>query len=295
MIGWEALEGLAPLAPHTGPFPHAGFLGAWWRHHGTGTLLPIRSGSGAVVLVEAGATVELAGAPGLTDYHSPLGSDLEGVVAEICGALPAGTRLMLDSLPHEASEPLMKQFAAGGVALTMRPHDATMVLGLPGDAEEYLATLDGKQRHEIRRKRRRFEEQAGAPALRRDPVGIAEFAAMHRTSSGAKGGFMTTEMEQFFGSLVDEAGGVVDVLCDGAGAPVAAAFGFEDADSYYLYNSAFHQERSGLSPGIVLVTALIDAAIAAGKRRFDFLKGSEDYKARLGAVPRQLFALEGAL
>ncbi|HAX81359.1 MAG TPA: hypothetical protein DCY40_02185 [Actinobacteria bacterium] len=94
---------------------------------------------------------------------------------------------------------------------------------------------------------------------------------------------------------MDEAGAVIDVLCDGDGAPVGAAFGFEDADTYYLYNSAFHQERSELSPGIVLVTALIDAAIAGGKRRFDFLKGGEDYKARLGAVPRPLFALEGAL
>ncbi|HAX81022.1 MAG TPA: hypothetical protein DCY40_00445, partial [Actinobacteria bacterium] len=162
MTGWDVLTGLAPVAPHTGPFPHAGFLGAWWRHHGTGTLLPIRSGRGAMVLVVAEGTAEFAGAAGLTDYHSPVGSDLDGVVAEIRGALSAGTRLALDSLPLEASEPLMKQFASAGVALTMRPHDATMILGLPGDAAAYLATLDGKQRHEVRRKRRRFAEQAGA-------------------------------------------------------------------------------------------------------------------------------------
>jgi CelD/BcsL family acetyltransferase involved in cellulose biosynthesis len=195
----------------------------------------------------------------------------------------------------EAAEPLMKQFAAAGVSLRMRPHDATMVLDLPADADAYLGTLDSKQRHEVRRKRRRFEEQAGTPELRRDPAALGEFTAMHRTASGAKGGFMTAEMERFFGSLVAEAGAVIDVLRDGEGAVVGAAFGFEDADTYYLYNSAFHQERGALSPGIVLATALIDAAIAAGKRRFDFLKGGEDYKIRLGAVPRPLFALEGAL
>src|SRR4030042_833860 len=121
--------------------------------------------------------------PGLTDYPSPLGSDLDGVAAAVRESLPPGTRLALDSLPLEAAEPLMKQFAAVGVSLTM-------------------------------------------------PRGAA----------GAKGGFMTVEMEHFFGSLVDEAGAVVDVLCDGDGATVGAAFGFEDADTYYLYNSAFHPD-----------------------------------------------------
>ena len=295
MSGWEALAGLDAVAPHTGPFPHAGFLAAWWRHRGAGTLLPIRAGAGAMALVVADGTAALAGEPGLTDYHSPLGSDLDGVAAAVRESLPPGTRLAFDSLPLEAAEPLMKQFAAVGVSLTMRPHDATMILHLPGDSDTYLGTLDSKQRHEVRRKRRRFEEQAGAPALRRDAAALAGFAAMHRAASGAKGGFMTAEMEHFFGSLVDEAGAVVDVLCDGDGATVGAAFGFEDADTYYLYNSAFHPDRAALSPGIVLVIALIDAILAGGRRRLDFLKGREDYKVRLGAVTRPLFALEGEL
>lgn len=295
MTEWEALAGLDPLAPHTGPFPRADFLRAWWRHHGTGALLPIRSGEGAMVLVVADDTAGFAGEPGLTDYHSPLGSDLAAVTAAVRAGLPPGTRLVLDSMPIEAAEPTMKQFATAGVALTMRPDDATMVLDLPGDIDAYLGALDGKQRHEVRRKRRRFEEEAGAPTLRRDPGALAGFAAMHRNAAGDKGGFMTADMEGFFGSLVDEAGAVIDVLCDGNGAMVGAAFGFEDADTYYLYNSAFDRERGALSPGIVLVAALIEAAIASGKRRFDFLKGGEEYKARLGAQPRQLFVLEGAL
>ena len=73
---------------------------------------------------------------------------------------------------------------------------------------------------------------------------------------------------------------------------MAASFGFEDDSAYYLYNSAFDPGAAAASPGAVLVDLLISAAVAAGRNRFDFLKGDEDYKFRLGAVPRPLFVVE---
>jgi CelD/BcsL family acetyltransferase involved in cellulose biosynthesis len=200
-----------------------------------------------------------------------------------------------DSLPLEAAEGLMKHFASAGVALSMRSGDMTMVLDLPGDPAAYLASLDTKQRHEVQRKRRRFEARAGAPVLTRDPSALSWFAAMHRTAAGDKGSFMTLEMEAFFADLAERAGAVVDVLVDGSDARVAAAFGFEDADTYYLYNSAFDPSRAEISPGVMLVHQLIESAIDSGRSRLDFLKGDEGYKGRLGAQARALFTLEGTL
>jgi len=295
MTDWAALDGLAALAPHTGPFPHRGFIEAWWENRGRGDLVLIRRGEAAGAFVVLDGVVGVAGEAALTDYHTPLGSDLEGLVAEMIGHFATGSRLALDSLPLEAAEGLMKQFAAAGVSLSMLPRDTTMVLDLPDEPGAYLAGLDGKQRHEVRRKRRRFEDHAGSPRVVRDSSALPWFAAMHRTAPGDKGGFMTPEVESFFGELAGQAGGVVDVLLDGSGAPVAAAFGFEDSDTYYLYNSAFDPDRAGLSPGVVLVHELIESAIASGRTRFDFLKGDETYKVRLGAAARQLFTLEGTL
>ena len=295
MTDWSALEGLSALAPHTGPFPHRGFVEAWWGSRGRGELELIRRGEAAAAFVVQGGLVEFAGEADLTDYHSPLGSDPEGLVAGVISRFAAGSRLVLDSLPVEAAEGLMKHFAAAGVSLSMLPRDATMVLDLPDEPGAYLAGLDGKQRHEVRRKRRRFEESAGSPRVVRDSSALPWFAAMHRTAPGDKGGFMTPQVEGFFGSLVSHAGGVVDVLHDGSGARVAAAFGFEDSDTYYLYNSAFDPDRADLSPGVVLVHELIESAIASGRTRFDFLKGDETYKLRLGAATRPLFTLEGTL
>jgi CelD/BcsL family acetyltransferase involved in cellulose biosynthesis len=76
---------------------------------------------------------------------------------------------------------------------------------------------------------------------------------------------------------------------------VAAAFGFEDEQAYYLYNSSFDPTVASASPGIVLCDTLIRSAIASGRRRFDFLKGGEGYKRQFGARPRPLFAVVGSV
>jgi CelD/BcsL family acetyltransferase involved in cellulose biosynthesis len=43
----------------------------------------------------------------------------------------------------------------------------------------------------------------------------------------------------------------------------------------------------------VLVDLLVRRALAERLHRFDFLKGEEPYKFRLGARPRPLFTVEG--
>ena len=124
-----------------------------------------------------------------------------------------------------------------------------------------------------------------------DAVGL--FAKMHRAATGDKGAFMTPEMETLFTDLHTDAGAVIDMLMSDAGDPVAGAFGFEDSEGYYLYNSAYDPAARGASPGIVMLASLIERAIDAGKPTFDFLKGDEPYKFRHGAEPRPLFTLTG--
>jgi CelD/BcsL family acetyltransferase involved in cellulose biosynthesis len=85
---------------------------------------------------------------------------------------------------------------------------------------------------------------------------------------------------------------VLDVLAAADGTPVAAAFGFETPDAYYLYNSSFDPQFGHVSPGAVMVDRMVEAAIDGGRSRFDFLKGDEPYKFRLGAVARPLFHVE---
>jgi CelD/BcsL family acetyltransferase involved in cellulose biosynthesis len=106
---------------------------------------------------------------------------------------------------------------------------------------------------------------------------------------------MTEEMESLFRALLAIEGAALDLLVDGDGIPVAAAFGFEADGVYYLYNSAYDPVAASASPGVVLIDRIVAHKIESGFRRLDFMKGDESYKYRLGAEARPLFAMEGVL
>ena len=289
--------GLPPTAPGTGPFTSRAFLETWWRHraHPGDELRLVASDRALLPLLRRGDLVAFLGEQDLTDYHSPRGDDLDDVVASLVEAAKPGWRFDLNSVPEPAATLLAGSFESAGVPAAIARHQTAAFVDLPASLDRYLEDLGKKQRHELRRKRRRFAEELGEPRLLRatGDASVAAFAAMHRLAAGEKGTFMTPGMERFFVALHHGAGAVVDVLHGDRDVPVAAGFGFEDADGYYLYNSAFDPAASTASPGVVLVAMLLEQAIAAGKARFDFLKGDEGYKFRLGATERPLFRVTG--
>lgn len=284
---------VCPVAKAVGPFPRREFVEAWWRHRGRGEISVVESSGAALPVAIADGMAEIAGEQDLTDYHSPLGS-ADGVVAlgERLAATFRGVTYRLDSLPEEVAAPLAEGLRAGGLDPSVTRHEAAAVVELPGTYDDYLDSLRSKDRHEIRRKRRRFDADLGEAEVVEGAGGFDQFVELHRSSAGRKGSFMDDSMEAFFRDLLDIEGSVVSILL-GGGSPVAGAFGFLDADTYYLYNSGFAPEAGGASPGVVLVDRLIAAAIDRGLSRFDFLKGDERYKYRMGAAARPLLALEG--
>jgi len=106
--------------------------------------------------------------------------------------------------------------------------------------------------------------------------------------------FMTAEMEAWFATLAELPGWGLDALVGEDGHVTAAGFGYQDSDGYYLYNSSYNPQFSDSSPGVVLLGRLIELTIERGKPVFDFLKGDEHYKYRLGAQPRPLFQVVGS-
>jgi CelD/BcsL family acetyltransferase involved in cellulose biosynthesis len=282
---------LSPVAPRVGPFPSRIWLQTWWKHRGDGELLIEETGDSLLTLVRHGDRIEFAGEPDLTDYHSPLGSPTVPALTRLVATLPGGTELMLDSLPAEAAEAVVASLREHGLDPSVEQHEAAAVLTLPETFDDYLSAIGKKERHELRRKRRRFDAEVGQARVERQS-GIAAvelFADLHRQSSGDKGEFMSDEMAEFFLALHTHAGAVMDVLLDGTDRPASVIFSFEDADGFYLYNSAFQPDLMGLSPGIVMLSYLIERSIGEGKKVFDFLKGDETYKFRLGAEARPLY------
>ena len=282
---------LPPVADRVGPFPHREWLQTWWDARGRGELIVADTTESLICLTLDDGVVEFAGEADLTDYHSPLGNSDTLALTNLVADLEPGTRLRLDSLPGEAADAVVGALTQAGLQTDVAQHEVAAVLDLPATFEDYLASIGKKERHEMRRKRRRFDNEVGPGRVerRQGPEAVSLFARLHRLSAGDKGEFMTDDLERFFLALHTDAGGVIDVLVDGNDRPASAIFSFEDEHGFYLYNSAFEPDLRTLSPGNVVLSHLIERAIERGLRIFDFLKGDETYKFRLGAKQRPLY------
>ena len=123
--------------------------------------------------------------------------------------------------------------------------------------EDYLAQIPAKLRHEIRRKAKRLEAEAGpVPIETATPATLLplldRFVELHRMSEGPKGVFMVPGMEIFFRRLGETlcAPGVFRLTFIRVDEELAAGtIGFRFRGTYSLYNSAFDRTGSSCRPG----------------------------------------------
>lgn len=292
---WDTAAFLLPtVSPHLGPFPGRDFLRVVTSHRHRNQVSLVESEDGLLALRRQGRTVQMAGPASLTDYHSPRGGNVPALVARWWQDQQEGTVLVWDSLPDRAARAVEEGLSRAGASARREQTEVAAVLHLPPTFDEYLHLVGKKERHEIRRKSRRYGRGLGEPRHRtqQDPGwGLQEFIRLHRLARGAKAQFMDEETTPLFRQLAGLRGWRVDLLDAGDRKAAACVFGYSDADCYYLYNSSFDPAHSALSPGVVLLATLIEKVIEEGLTRFDFLKGNEVYKRRLGAVHRPLYTV----
>jgi len=169
---------------------------------------------------------------------------------------------------------------------------------LSGDWETYLSSLGKKDRHELRRKRRRLEEAGGWTIVESQPQTLADdlesFFELHSKSSHAKEDFLTEEVKTFFRHIcfhLQEAGWLSLRSLHFQGQAAAAVLGFVYRGKLLLYNSGYDPAANALSPGFVMMTEEVRLAIEQGMSEVDFLRGNEKYKYDLG-VPLNWSAYE---
>jgi CelD/BcsL family acetyltransferase involved in cellulose biosynthesis len=189
--------------------------------------------------------------------------------------------------------PIASGFGAKSIC---EPDEVSIEKELPATFDDYLQSLDAKQRHEVRRKLRRLEE-AGNISYQfiTDPSSVPEFleifVKMFVESRTEKATFLTSQTEGFFRDIamvMSEHGFLRSSILQLDKRPMASVFAFDYRDTVYLYNSGFDPDRSYLSVGILSKALLIKDSIERGKKKFDFLKGGEQYKYHLGGAEVQL-------
>jgi CelD/BcsL family acetyltransferase involved in cellulose biosynthesis len=72
--------------------------------------------------------------------------------------------------------------------------------------------------------------------------------------------------------------------------PVAAVICFDYNESVYLYNSGYDIRYRDLSAGLITKVFSLKESIERGRKRYDFLKGAEDYKYRLGGAEIPIYS-----
>jgi CelD/BcsL family acetyltransferase involved in cellulose biosynthesis len=188
---------------------------------------------------------------------------------------------------------LMPMAEAWGARVRCDHQAQLFAITLPDSWEAYLQGLSGKERHEVRRKFRRLD-QAGRVALRcighgsELPAAMQAFLTLFRANRTDKANFMTDTMMAFFLRLAENLA-AADLLklyfLDLDSRPIAAALCIDDRSTVYLYNNGYDAAFRSLSIGVLSKVLTIKASIDDGRQTYDFLKGSEAYKKRLGGKP----------
>jgi CelD/BcsL family acetyltransferase involved in cellulose biosynthesis len=211
---------------------------------------------------------------------------------------PAWQVLDFYNLPEDSPSlpALQKAAARRGWSYQQQQLQSCPYIPLPGDWEAYLTSIDKKQRHEIRRKMRRAEENN--PPARWYIVEeestldseIDDFLTL-MAQDPDKERFLTQVMRTQMRDSVHaafKAGWLQLAFMEVDGQKAAGYLNFDYAGHIWVYNSGLNFGLRELSPGWVLLGHLLKWANDNQRRSFDFMRGDEDYKYRFGAVNRYI-------
>ncbi|MGD9933446.1 MAG: GNAT family N-acetyltransferase [Dehalococcoidia bacterium] len=305
---WAALHQASGVP---GPFQRPEWHATWLRHFGDRAepvYLAVRDGDrliGVAALDMAGAEAHQLGDPDVCDYAGPLA--LPGREHDVALALldwvaeDMTPRMQLWGL-READPlrmALMEAAAENGWDVAVEDEAVAPVAALPDDWEAFVAGLGKHDRHELRRKLRNLDAAGtvvyvatGDPA--EIDAALETLFVFMRASHEGKASFLSPAMEAYFRDVAATFA-PLGLLRLGTlsldGVAVAMLFAFADERGLYLYNSGFDPGRANLAVGLLSKAHAIRDAIDGGKTVFDFLRGDEDYKHRLGGVPAPIYRL----
>ena len=296
------------------PFLRYEYQHAWWEHRGGGEWQDAK-----LVLVTARQDGKLTGIAPLfiaeyenqpalllngsieiSDYLDVIVSAddhtrfISGLLDFLASSLPDGwSKLDWYNLPDDSPTlaVLKVEGEKRGWTHLEEVYRPTPRITLNGDFDEYLSCVEKKQRHEIRRKMRRAAES-----------GRVKFTIVPQDAD------IEPEIEAFFHLMIQDPNKALflkDVMrhqmvhtvhaahkygylwlafLEVDGVKAAASLNFDYKGKMWGYNSGVSRDHMELSPGWVLMADVIQWCCENGRTEFDFMRGDEDYKYRLGGV-----------
>jgi len=298
------------------PFLRHEFLLTWWETRGGGewenTELAVVTArrEGRLIgiaplfrLVEASgeATLMLLGSIEISDYldmivrEQDLADFTSGLFDFLADEAPASWRnLDWANLPEDSTSLATLQSAAEkhGWEYKQEQFSPVVLVNLTGDFESYLAGIDKKQRHEIRRKMRRAAEYELPVSwyILKDESRLDEdmqaFLKLMENDPD-KANFLSPAMRLQMVNAMRAAwrsGWLQLAFLEVDGQKAAGYLNFDYKGRIWVYNSGLDQRFMELSPGWVLLGHLLQWANENKRSVFDFMRGDEAYKFKFGGV-----------
>lgn len=315
---WQDL--LARSVTNT-PFSTQQWHKYWWQAYHPGDLwvMTVRDdedvlrgvSSMFIAETEQGRTLHFVGCEDVTDYVDMLVDEnhsdavYDSLAAALLEQRDQFDAIDLCNIP--AASPtytqLSKLLTERGFDVATERQEVCPVIALPDKFPAYIKSLDKKQGKDVVRKLRIADgPEASTQWYIVDDSHdldekIAQFLELMASSHPEKAAFLEDPQHvQFFKSIVPaayEAGWLQLAFLEIAGDPVAAYVNFDYDNRILVYNSGLNPDKgAALSPGIVLLARLIDHAIDEGRAAFDFLRGDEIYKYRMGGKDTEVFNLK---
>ena len=296
------------------PFSRYEYLSEWWRTRGGGEWknaeLMLVSASEDDQLIgiaplfmeeyDGRRSILLVGSIEISDYldmivrEDDLQRFLSGLIDFLASSL-ADNWTSLDWYNLPDTSPTLAALKVEAESRSWNYHEEiyrpTPRIPLNGSFEDYLANIDKKQRHEIRRKMRRADES-----------GRVKFYVIDKDAD------IDPELESFFHLMIQDpskAEFLHEVMRDQMsksiraahdygylwlgflevdGVRAAASLNFDYKNKLWGYNSGVSRDHMEFSPGWVLMAHTIQWCCENGRHEFDFMRGDEEYKYRLGGV-----------
>ena len=290
---WDELADRARASP----FQRPGWVASWWDAFGEGApeILAVPDGSrlrGVLPLYRRRGVVRTIG-----DDHVVEG----GLLAEDSAAAEALAGGLIDAVAHRGSllfvDPARPGLAelreladAAGRRVLVRAMARPPYVSIDGDWQSYERGRRSRLRSDLRRRRRRLEEEGrvAVELLSPDPGALdgplTEGFAVEASGWKATGGTAISsrpETERFYREAAAWAAGrgllhLAFLRVDGR--PLAFEYAIRDGDTHYRIKVGFEADYSRFAPGKLLLARVLEDAFAAGLARFDLLGDQDPYK-----------------
>lgn len=316
----EPWSRLLALQPRAAPFQSPQWLEAWWQYLGGGELLVLcaehrreQVGILPMCVFDNPQThrreAQFLGV-GVSDEHDVLAlPGLEGLAAaSLACALDESAwqwdAVVLQQVP--ADSPLLSALRDVAVRrlmkMTVQEQEPCYAVALPSPGTALQHWLPSAQWQWVRKARSRATkikdlevQRIKGEASRQALASLFDLHGARWALRGQDGVLASPVVRDFHLRVCQdlEASGHLAMWAASVGDRcISVYYGFEFGRRAFAYLTGFSPAMAGISPGTLLVSHAIEAAVEQGLGAFDFLRGNEAHKLRWGAKPQSRLRVE---